>query len=144
MLNYEGDVTESLVSDISATSLQSSLNSLPSISQVGFVNVTLEVENSTERGYRVKFVFDQPESTFMLQDESQMRGQFVTVLVNKAGMSSAKGFSISLGGKKSTPIHPSNSQEEIAQVVENLFTAQCRFSANMGELLTGRTMSRVH
>ena len=133
MLSYEGDMTENLPPGVAASNLQNSLNNLPSINSAGSVSVTLEVANSTMRGYRVKFAFDQPESTVMLRDASQPSGQFVTVVVDKAGISSSKGFSLRFGGVKSRPIHPNDTQEEITKVLEELFTTQCTFDVNTGE-----------
>lgn len=133
MLYYEGYTTERLSPDIPAINIQNSLNSLPSITTFGSVNVTLEDANNTVRGYRVKFVSDQPQSTSMLQDASDLRGQFVTVVTDKAGISSDKGFSITLGGAKSGPIHPNSTQEELTKVVKDLFTTQCTFSEKMSE-----------
>ena len=133
MLSYEGDMTDNLPPGVSASNLQNSLSSLPSINSAGSVSVTLEVANNTMRSYRVKFAFDQPESTLMLRDASQPSGQFVTVVVDKAGISSSKGFSIGFGGVKSRPIHPNDTQEEITKVLEELFTTQCTFDVNTGE-----------
>ena len=130
MLSYEGDMTENLPPGVAASNLQNSLNNLPSINSAGSVSVTLEVANSTMRGYRVKFAFDQPESTVMLRDASQPSGQFVTVVVDKAGISSNKGFSLGFGGVKSRPIHPNDTQEKVNEVVKDLCGVRCTFSKN--------------
>ncbi|CAB3988469.1 fibrocystin-L isoform X1, partial [Paramuricea clavata] len=129
-LNYNGDITGSLVLSISAADLQTALNGRPSISNAGSVTVTLESSDSQENVYRVKFNFAEPETTSMLQDGSQLRGQFVSVAVDKAGINSNKGFRLSLGGKR-TQVIPSNVTEAgLESTFTQLFTTQCTFSAN--------------
>ena len=133
MLNYDGYTTEHLSSDISASGLQTALNSLPSVVSSGSVTVTLVSGDSTERVYRVMFVFPEPETTVMLQDASPMRGQFVSVTLDKAGIKSTKGFSLSLDGARSQPIHPNNTEEEMNKVLEDLFTTECSYSTKFGK-----------
>ncbi len=133
MVSYDGYSTESLFSDIAASGLQTALNSLPSVSSAGSVTVSLESsDNSTERVYRVKFVFTEPEATVLLEDASQVRG-FVSVVLDKAGIRTTKGFSLSLEGVRSMPIHPDNTQEEMTEVIRKLFTTECTYSTRFGK-----------
>ena len=132
MLRYDGYSTQGLAPGTSPAGLQAALNSLPSVSSAGSVSVSLESSDSTERVYRVKFVFAQPETTAMLEDGSQFRG-FVSVMVDKAGIRSSKGFSLSLDGVRSLPIHADNTQEEMNEVLKDLLTTRCSYSTRFGK-----------
>lgn len=132
-LNYDGYTTESLSSDITASGLQTALNNLPSITSSGTVSVTMGTADIEERVYRVKFMFTEPEATATLLDASVSRGQFVSVVLDKAGIRTSKGFSLSLEGVKSLPIHGNNTEEEMTKVMEDLFTTRCTFSARFGK-----------
>jgi hypothetical protein len=134
MLNYNGYTTESLSSDIAAAGLQTALNGLPSVSSAGSVTVSLESSDSTERMYRIKFVFTQPEATVLLQDAGQFRG-FVSVVLDKAGIRTTKGFSLSLQGVRSMPIHADNTQEEMTEVLKDFITTQCTYSTRFGKCI---------
>lgn len=132
-LKYNGDVTGSLAPDVSAANLQTALNGLPSISSSGSVTVNLESSDSQENIYRVMFNFAQPETTSMLEDGSSLRGQFISVAVDKEGVSSDKGFRLSLGGKRTQVIHPNTTGEELESVFSQFFTTECQFSADTGK-----------
>ncbi|CAB3993876.1 fibrocystin-L-like [Paramuricea clavata] len=133
-LNYNGDITGSLTPNISAADLQTALNVLPSINNAGSVTVTLESSGRQENVYRVEFNFAEPETTSMLQDGSQLRGQFVSVAVDKAGINSNKGFRLSLGGKRTQVIPPNMTEAGLESTFTQLFTTQCTFSANTGNI----------
>ena len=133
ILNYNGDVTESLSPSISAKNLEAALNGLSSISSAGSVKVTLESSDTEEKVYRVKFNFDEPETTAMLQDWSQQRGQFVSVSVDKAGISSDKGFRLTIGGKRTQVIHPNATEDELESTFSDLFTTKCEFTVARGK-----------
>ena len=133
-LNYNGSLTGSLTPSISAADFQTALNGLPSISSAGSVTVTLESSDSQENVYRVEFNFAEPETTSMLQDGSQLRGQFVSVAVDKAGINSDKGFRLGFGGKRTRVISPNVTEAELESTFTQLFTTQCTFSANTGNI----------
>ena len=132
MLSYNSYTTESLSSDIAASGLQTSLNILPSVSSAGSVAVSLASSDNTQRVYRVKFVFTEPESTLLLEVGSQSRGS-VGVVLDKAGIRSNKGFSLSLGGVRSMPIRADNTQEDMTEVIKDLFTTRCTYSTRFGK-----------
>jgi hypothetical protein len=132
-LNYNGDITESLSPRSSAANLRTALNSLPSISSAGSVQVTLESSDSQARVYRVKFNFAEPETTVMLRDGSQLRGQFVNVAVDKAGINSDRGFRLNIGGKRTQVITPNATEEELKSIFSQLFTTECSFSTDTGK-----------
>jgi hypothetical protein len=132
MLSYNSYTTESLSSDIAASGLQTALNSLPSVSAAGSVAVSLASSDNTQRVYRVKFVFTEPQSTLLLEVGSQSRG-FVGVVLDKAGIRSNKGFSLSLGGVRSMPIRADNTQEDMTEVIKDLFTTRCTYSTRFGK-----------
>ena len=134
ILNYNGFTTDSLSSDVAPSALQAALNSLPSISSAGSVAVSMESSDNKERVYKVKFVFTEPESTILLKDASQVRG-FVRVELDKAGIRSTKGFSLSLDGVRSMPIHADNTQEKMTEVIRDLFTTQCTYSTRFGKCI---------
>ncbi|XP_028395269.1 fibrocystin-L-like [Dendronephthya gigantea] len=131
-LDYDGHVTAALSSDISKTGLQSALNGLPSISSAGSVTVSMESADNTERVYRVKFMFSEPETTVVLKDASRFRGKFVSVVVDKSGTRTTKGFSLGFEGVKSLPIHPDNTEKEMNDVIKDLFTTRCTYSTRFG------------
>ena len=131
-LSYDGYTSTSLSSDIAASALQTALNNLPSVSKAGSVAVSLESSHATTRIYRVTFVFNKPEDTTSLEDASDFRG-FVSVKLDKAGMRTTQGFSISIDGVRSQPIHADNTQEEIEEVVNELFTTVCDYSTRFGK-----------
>lgn len=134
VLDYDGHTTQALSSDIGKTDLQSALNGLLTVSSVGSVTVSLESANNTARIYRVKFTFPEPEFTVLLKDASQFRGKFVSVVVDKSGVRTTRGFSLSLEGVKSLPLHPNNTQEEMNDVIKDLFTTRCTFSTRFGKM----------
>ena len=134
ILNYNGFNTESLSSDVAPLALQAALNSLPSISSAGSVAVSLESSDNKKRVYRVKFLFAEPESTILLEVASQVGG-FVGVALDKAGIRSTKGFSLSFGGVRSMPIHADNTQEKMAEVLRDFFTTQCTYSTRFGKCI---------
>ena len=131
-LSYDGYTSTSLSSDIAASALQTALNNLPSVSKAGSVAVSLESSGATTRIYRVTFVFNKPEDTTSLEDASDFRG-FVSVKLDKAGMRTTQGFSISIDGVRSRPIHADNTQEEMTEVVNELFTTVCDYSTRFGK-----------
>ena len=133
ILNYNGDVTNSLSPSISAANLRGALNALASISDAGSVAVSLESSDSEKRVYRVRFNFDKPETTAMLQDWSQARGQFVSVSVDKAGISSEKGFRLTIGGKRTEVIRPNATEEELESTFSDLFATKCEFTVDRGK-----------
>ena len=94
--------------------------------------VSLEsLQASQAKVFRVKFEFDQPENTSMIEDGSQ--GGYVSVTVDKAGISSDNGFRLSLGGKRTRGIHPNATDEELEGIFSQLFTTECRFSQDTGK-----------
>lgn len=131
-LSYNGYTSVGLSSDISASVLQNALNNLPSVSSAGSVTVSLESSDAITRIYRVTFAFNKPEETVLLEDASDFRG-FVSVKLNKAGMRTTQGFSISIEGVRSKPIHADNIQEEMTEVVNELFTTVCDYSTRFGK-----------
>ena len=132
-LNYNGDTTEFLSPRVSAASLRTALNGLPSISSAGSVTVTLESTENQLRVYRVKFNFDEPEKTALLHDGNGLQGQFVSVVVDKAGINSNKGFRLNIGGKRTQVIPPNATEEVLESTFSQLFTTECKLSMDPGK-----------
>ena len=130
-LNYDGYTSVGLSSDVAPSALQTALNNLPSVSSAGSATVSLESSDSTIRVYRVTFKFAKPEATVLLEDASDFKG-FVSVMLDKAGMRTTRGFSISIDGVRSLPIHASKTQEEMGEILIDLFTTACDYSTKFG------------